>query len=192
MVTNSVNAWENERLLEGSSHHRHGRPVGDDAVRVALLTPVGSGALAVVGVAGPGAQACVARLFSPQGPQPLADRPEGAIVFGRWRSAADGPGEELVVVRRGADTLEIHCHGGLAASEAVILSLEQLGAMRQAWPEWLRAGGTQEIEVEAREILRAWRGSLPKVARTRRGLPSTGSAARRVSVCGSCSRGGSS
>ena len=137
--------------------------MGDDAVRVALLTPVGSGALAVVGVAGPGAQACVARLFSPQGPQPLADRPEGAIVFGRWRSAADGPGEELVVVRRGADTIEIHCHGGLAAPEAVIMSLEQLGAMRQAWPEWLRAGGTQEIEVEARETLAIAGG--PKAAR---------------------------
>ena len=128
-----------------------------------MLTPVGSGALAVVGVAGPGAQACVARLFSPRGPQPLADRPEGAIVFGRWTSATDGPGEELVVVRRGADALEIHCHGGLAASEAVITRLEQFGAVRQAWPEWLRAGGTPEIEAEAREALAIAGG--PKAAR---------------------------
>ena len=130
---------------------------------MALLTPVGRGALAVVGVAGPGAQACVARLFSPRGPQPLADRPEGAIVFGRWTSAVDGPGEELVVVRRGADALEIHCHGGLAASEAVITSLERIGAVRQAWPEWLRAGGTLEIEAEAREALASAGG--PKAAR---------------------------
>ena len=128
-----------------------------------MLTPVGRGALAVVGVAGPGALECVARLFSPRGPQPLADRPQGAIVFGRWTGAADGPGEELVVFRRGTDDLEIHCHGGLAASEAVITSLEQLGAVRQAWPEWLRAGGTPEIEVEAREALALAGG--PKAAR---------------------------
>ena len=137
--------------------------MGRDAVRVALLTPVGRGALAVVGVAGPGAQACVAWLFSPRGPQPLADRPDGAIVFGRWESRVGGSGEELVVVRRGADALEIHCHGGLAASEAVITSLEQLGAVRQAWPEWLRAGGTSEIEAEAREALAIAGG--PKGAR---------------------------
>jgi len=137
--------------------------VGDDAVRVALLTPAGRGALAVVGVAGPGAQACVERLFSPRGPQPLAGRPEGAIVFGRWTSATVGPGEELVVVRRGADAVEIHCHGGLAASEAVITSLEQFGAVRQAWPEWLRAGGTPEIQAEAREALAIAGG--PKAAR---------------------------
>ena len=128
-----------------------------------MLTPVGRGALAVVGVAGPGAQECVARLFSPRGSQPLADRPEGAVVFGRWTSALHGPGEELVVVRCGADTLEIHCHGGLAASEAVITGLEQFGAMRQAWPEWLRAGGTPEIETEARETLAIAGG--PKAAR---------------------------
>jgi tRNA modification GTPase len=84
-------------------------------------------------------------------------------VFGRWTSAVDGPGEELVVVRRGAGTLEIHCHGGLAASEAVITGLEQLGAMRQAWPEWLRAAGTPEIETEAREALAIAGG--PKAAR---------------------------
>jgi tRNA modification GTPase len=74
-------------------------------------------------------------------------------VFGRWTGAAEGPGEDLVIVRRGADDLEVHCHGGLAASEAVIASLEQFGAARQAWPAWLRAGGTPEIEVEAREAL---------------------------------------
>jgi tRNA modification GTPase len=84
-------------------------------------------------------------------------------VFGCWTGAAEGPGEDLVVVRRGADELEIHCHGGLAASEAVIASLEQFGAARQAWPAWLRAGGTPEIEVEAREALAIAAG--PKAVR---------------------------
>ena len=128
-----------------------------------MLTPMGRGALAVVGVAGPGAQEFVARLFSPRGGVSLQERPAGAIVFGRWSGPADGPVEELVVVRRGADDIEIHCHGGLAASEAVITSLERLGAVRQAWPEWLQAGGMIEIELEAREAV--VRAGGPKAAR---------------------------
>lgn len=128
-----------------------------------MLTPMGRGALAVVGVAGPGGQEFVARLFSCCGGVSLQDRPAGAIVFGRWSGPADGPVEELVVVRRGVDDIEIHCHGGLAASEAVITSLERLGAVRQAWPEWLRAGGMIEIELEAREAV--VRAGGPKAAR---------------------------
>ncbi len=148
--------------MQGSSHHGDGRPVGGDAVRVALLTPVGRGALAVVGAAGPGVEQLVARLFSPRG-GPLEGRTDGAIVFGCWTGGPDGPGEELVVIRRGAHDFEIHCHGGLAASEAVIASLVRLGAVRQAWPQWLRAGGMAEIEVEAREALATAGG--PKAAR---------------------------
>jgi tRNA modification GTPase len=92
---------------------------------------------------------------------PLADRPDGAIAFGRW--ADPERGEELVVVSRTPASLEVHCHGGIAASEAVIKSLEAAGAVRQPWPEWLAAGGASEIEVEAREALAQVSG--PKAAR---------------------------
>jgi len=129
------------------------RPVDRAGARVALLTPAGRGALAVVGVTGREAIAMAARLFSPRGPEPLAGRPDGAIVFGRWGDGGSGPGEDLIVVRRGADDLEIHCHGGFAASEAIITGLERLGAVRQAWTEWLRERGAGEIELEAREAL---------------------------------------
>lgn len=140
------------------------RPTAPQAqVRTTLLTPAGRAALAVVGVAGVGALELITRLFSPRGETPLADRPAGAIVFGRWVATAEGSGEDLVVVCRSDDDLEIHCHGGLAASEAVIASLEGLGAVRQLWPEWLRAGGMAEIEVEAREALAVAGG--PKAAR---------------------------
>lgn len=91
-------------------------------LETALLTPPGRGALAVVGVWGRGAVDLVARCFTPRGSQSLADRPDGAIVFGRWGDPARG--EELVVVRHAADWLEIHCHGGFAASDAVISSLK--------------------------------------------------------------------
>jgi tRNA modification GTPase len=57
------------------------------------------------------------------------------------------------VVRHSAERLEVHCHGGLAASEAVLESLQQSGAVRQPWQEWLAAGGASVIEVEAREAL---------------------------------------
>jgi tRNA modification GTPase len=134
-----------------------------DCVRAALLTPAGRGALAVVGVAGPGAEALVSRLFTPRGGRPLASRPDGAIAFGRWGDGAGGPGEDLVVVRRRMDDLEIHCHGGLAASEAVIGGLERLGARRIAWPDWLRSGGQSEIEVEVRAALA--RAAGPQAAR---------------------------
>ena len=121
------------------------------SIRVALLTPPGRGALAVVGVAGSNAVAAVAHLFNPRGAVPLAERADGAVVFGRWGDP--GRGEELVVVRHSVERLEVHCHGGLAASEAVLASLEQSGAVRQPWQEWLAAGGTSTIEVEAREAL---------------------------------------
>lgn len=91
------------------------------AIEIALLTPPGRGALAVVGVAGPGALDLVARCFTPRGRRPLTERPDGAIVFGRWGNPERG--EELVVVRHAVDRLEVHCHGGLAASDAVIMSL---------------------------------------------------------------------
>jgi tRNA modification GTPase len=120
-------------------------------IQVALLTPPGRGALAVVGVAGSGAVAAVARLFNPRGAVPLAERADGAVVFGRWGDP--GRGEELIVVRHSVERLEVHCHGGLAASEAVLASLEQSGAVRQSWQEWLAAGSVSTIEVEAREAL---------------------------------------
>ncbi|MFM8378619.1 MAG: GTPase [Planctomycetia bacterium] len=113
-----------------------------------------------MGVAGRGALAAVARLFVPRGATPLDGRPDGAIVLGRWGDAERG--EELVVVRRSAERLEVHCHGGLAASEAVLASLEEAGAVRQAWPDWFAATGASVIEEEAREALA--RAGGPKAA----------------------------
>ena len=129
-------------------------------VRVALLTPPGRGALAVVGVAGTAAVVTVSKLFFPRGSLPLFDRPDGAIVFGRWADADRG--EELVVVRHSVGRLEVHCHGGLAASEAVLESLEVLGAVRESWQDWLAAAGASTLELEARDALA--RAGGPKAA----------------------------
>jgi tRNA modification GTPase len=137
--------------------------LSDTTVRVALLTPAGRGALAVVGIAGPHACAMADACFRPRGPLPLAARMDAAICFGRWVALAGSPGEDLVVVRHSTDRLEVHCHGGDAASEAVIASLERQGAMRQAWPDWLRDAGMNPIEGEARVALASVAG--PRAAR---------------------------
>lgn len=151
--------------MQGSSLPHDVRPVGrrDDAgpVRVTLLTPPGRGALAVAGVNGVGAEAVVMRLFVPRGQRPLSDRTDGAIVYGRWLGT-ESAGEDVIVVRRGRDDLEVHCHGGHAAVEAVLGRLVQHGAVRQSWPEWLAAAGRSEIEVEARAAL--CRAGGPKAA----------------------------
>jgi len=137
------------------------------AARVALLTPPGRGALAVVGVAGAAACRLAAACFEPRGRVPLEARPAPAICVGRWRGLPCGarcsPGEELVVVRQAPDRLEIHCHGGHAAAEDVIASLAAAGGVRQAWPDWLRDAGLDPLEVEARQAL-AWAAG-PRAAR---------------------------
>lgn len=135
-------------------------PSPDEPVSVAvtLLTPPGRGALAVVGLAGRQACALADRLFRPRCGPPLATRPDRSLTVGRWQALPDSAGEELVVVRQAADLLEVHCHGGLAAVEAVIASLEAGGAARRAWPDWLAATGADAIAIEARHALSAAAG----------------------------------
>ena len=143
------------------------------AVRIALLTPLGQGALAVVGVRGEESLRMVASLFVPRGRTPLENRPRGSVCVGHWQApllagaaSAVVQGEELVVVRgtpADPEGLEIHCHGGSAASEAVLRSLESCGAVRQAWPDWL-AEEEPLIAREARVALAHAGG--PKAARS--------------------------
>ena len=118
-------------------------------VAVALLTPPGRGALAVVGLTGAGCCDLADRRFRPRGGTPLARRPAGAIAFGSWQSLAEAAGEDVVVVKRTDEQLEVHCHGGEAAAAAVIDSLVTAGGICVSWPAWLKAAGGGEIEREA-------------------------------------------
>lgn len=138
-------------------------PISRDPVRVALLTPPGRGALAVVGVAGAGACELADGLFQPRRGPPLAARPDRSIAVGTWQAVAHSPGEPLVVVRHARDRLEVHCHGGTAAAAAVIDSLVAAGADRVTWRAWLRGRGSSEIELEARQALAIAAG--PRAAR---------------------------
>jgi tRNA modification GTPase len=140
-------------------------PPADEPAPVvaAILTPAGRGALAVVGVAGLRACDLASRLFRPRRGPSLADRPDRSIAVGTWQAVLGAAGEELVVVRQSADLLEIHCHGGAAAAEAVLASLEARGAVRLPWPDWLAATGADAIALEARQMLAVAAG--PRAAR---------------------------
>jgi tRNA modification GTPase len=128
-----------------------------------VLTPVGRGALAVVGVAGPGAASMVDAVFDPVGGR-VAERPDGAICFGRWRGPGAETGEDVVVARLAANRCEVHCHGGRAAPQAIIGSLVDRGAALVSWEAWLRSG---ENGVTAADLARIaiCRAGGPRAAR---------------------------
>ena len=101
-----------------------------------LLTNSGRGAVAVVGIAGPidRLTQIVAPLFKPVGSrsfQTLVQQTEQVIFYGQWKSTA----EDLVVVKTKFG-VEIHCHGGDAASAAIVDDLVHSGCesvQQQAW-----------------------------------------------------------
>ena len=101
-----------------------------------LLTNSGRGAVAVVGIAGPidRLTQVVDPLFKPVGSrsfQTLVQQTEQVIFYGQWKSTA----EDLVVVKTKFD-VEIHCHGGDAASAAIVDDLVRSGCesvQQQAW-----------------------------------------------------------
>ncbi|WP_425396409.1 GTPase [Aeoliella sp.] len=121
----------------------------DNSPTVSVLTPSGRGAIAVVSVDGPGAANAVEPLFLSASGQPLGELPVGRIAFGRW-NAANG---EEVVVTRFDDRVEVHCHGGVAASRAIVESLEQRGCQPIGRAEWLEANTPYPIAAAAHELL---------------------------------------
>ncbi len=112
-----------------------------------VLTPSGRGAVATVLVDGPQAVEFVSREFVPALRRLGEELPENKIVFGRWGQV---PGEEVVIARRSANKVEIHCHGGVAASAAILRSLVSHGAMIQTWPESLSREESDFIRRSAR------------------------------------------
>lgn len=114
----------------------------------AELTPSGRGAIATVAVWGRGALAAVSPWFRPACGGHLTDVAWGRIVFGRWQTA-DGVGEELVVCGRDAESIEVHCHGGLAAPQRIIQSLVSGGCIRVDREVWIQSRHADPIRREA-------------------------------------------
>ena len=125
-------AWRSSTRLESSRCRRRPRIDARDRADAA-----GRAAVAVVLVAGPGGGADRRRVF-PASRRPAAGRVAGRIEFslGRWGTPS---GEELVVCRRSDETVEIHCHGGVAAVRAVIdATRASCGCEPMLWQDWLR------------------------------------------------------
>ena len=117
--------------------------------RATMVTPVGRGAIATVLVEGPDATAVVNHFFRTTLGLPLEAISCGRIVFGHWRTPSSR--EETIVCRRTADLIEIHCHGGRAAPQAVLHSLRDHGCQSLPWQEFF--GTSDSISAEATEAL---------------------------------------
>ena len=111
----------------------------------APLTPPGRGAVAVIRLIGP-ATLCDGPFHAANG-LPASSQPLDRVAFGRWGAA---PGEELLIVRTGEEELEIHCHGGAAAVERILVSLAAAGVRVVDWREQEAARrGVLQSEVAA-------------------------------------------
>jgi tRNA modification GTPase len=99
-----------------------------DSTTVALLTAPGRGAVAVVSVRGRRAVEWVATHFRSRSGRSLAELSINQVAFGYWLHESGT--EEVVVVRRDAETVEIHTHGGTVAPELVLAALQRHGASR--------------------------------------------------------------
>ena len=126
--------------------------MGHSSLVTAILTPPGRGAIATVAVCGAGAIAAADRSFLAASGVPLSKAPANRIVFGRFRSTTGGE-EEVVAVVTGIDRLELHCHGGPAAAEAIAAALGAAGAVRITWQSYLEQVEKDRIRAEAREAL---------------------------------------
>jgi tRNA modification GTPase len=113
---------------------------------VAILTPPGRGAVAVLAVEGLQAVELVERFFRLPSGARLADRPLGRIVYGRW---GDEPAEDVIVCRRDAACVEVHCHGGRTAAQRIVDDLLTAGVQEQPWTQWIAAHESSPIRAAA-------------------------------------------
>jgi len=129
-------------------------------VAVSLVTPPGSGGIAVIDVRGRGAGELVAGILVPK-----SSAPKGrADIRGKleYRHVRDGESivDEVIVrrVSRGAtETVEINCHGGVVAASEIVRLLVEAGAVECApgpWAERAAAdAGLDRIQAEAARLL---------------------------------------
>ena len=89
------------------------------ATRMALLTPPGSSAVAVVGIRGPGAWPVVRDLFRTPNGNDLSSPPTG-FRFGRFGS---GSADEVILSAHGPDAFEVHTHGGRQVVDRLLREL---------------------------------------------------------------------
>jgi tRNA modification GTPase len=105
----------------------------------------------VIAAAGPAALKAADANFRAANGRALFEQASDRIVFGHW--GAGDHREEVILLRGEGDSLEIHCHGGAAASARVVTALVAQGCRLEAWQEWLEHENACQITVEADHAL---------------------------------------
>jgi tRNA modification GTPase len=98
------------------------------------VTPAGRAAIATIVVRGPNAINIVANFFESASKKVLAEVPVNKILFGKWLAPLT-VAEDLVICLREIDVVEIHCHGGTAASESISACLQSRGCVKTSWQQ---------------------------------------------------------
>ena len=107
---------------------------------VAVLTPPGVGAIATLGLHGPGAWKAVRATFTPlrgELPEQPKDVSPGQFWLGRL---GDELRDEAVLTLRQAEPVpwvELHCHGGRQMLAVLMEAFEKRGLVRCSWQQWL-------------------------------------------------------
>jgi tRNA modification GTPase len=113
--------------------------------RVAVLTGMGVGAVAVVQIWGPDAIKVADACFRPVRRDVLGSTP-GRPRLGR---VGAGMGDEVVAIAGPGDGVEIQCHGGPAAVALVVDALVVAGAERASASAWIRHQAGSRLRAEA-------------------------------------------
>ncbi len=118
-----------------------------------LLTPRGRGAVATIRVKGElnSLAAAINACFNAANQKSLAAQPLNRIVYGLWGQTSN---EDLVICRLDEYTVDIHCHGGLAAVERILSDLETQGCPRYSWEQLVKSTRT-ELDFELQDRLTA-------------------------------------
>ena len=119
----------------------------------AVLTPPARGAIATISVDGPQAVSTSSGYLHSFGKIGLADADVGRILVGNGKEDHQDPGEELVVARVDRQRVEIHCHGGVQASQRILQHLSAAGCEVISWQDWIGNQEEDAIVVEARLAL---------------------------------------
>ncbi len=115
---------------------------------VARATAAGRGAVATIVVYGPNCVERTSALFRSNSGRRIELERLGSILFGTWAAT----GEEVVVVRRESN-VEIHCHGGSAAADAIVAGLVAIGCSEVDWREFVMAIESTPLRARARIAL---------------------------------------
>ncbi len=109
-----------------------------------VMTPRGRAAIATICVHGTTAIAIVETHFSGAAGIPISSHPQNSIIYGNWLEGKK-QGEDLIVCPISEQTIEIHCHGGEAATNVIRQSLLSSGATEILWADSARLVSTSQF-----------------------------------------------